>query len=147
MFKEAVDGVGYRWHVNPVMLKGLGKCLCIVAAMSVFDGHLMVAQTWAWVNMINDRVSAQGVSAALDSTFSGDAPCAMCCAIEQERQDREEEAPIPESKPTAKFSPTMWANQTALFPPVASHVLMTPDLDLVPAGQRARPPSPPPRFG
>ncbi len=31
--------------MTAVVLKGLGKCLCIVAAVGILDAHLMVAQT------------------------------------------------------------------------------------------------------
>jgi hypothetical protein len=107
------------------VLKGLGKCLCIVAAVGILDAHLMVAQTWAWMSMIYDRAPQEGVSAALDSTldstFSGDAPCAMCCAIERERRDTQEQAPIPELKPAAKFAPVSWPTVDLVFPPVSNY--------------------------
>ena len=125
----------------------LGKCLCVVATVGVFDGHLMLAQSWAWISMLQDRTPAQGISAALDSTFSGNAPCSMCCAIQEAQQDRDEEAPIPESRPGVKFPPVMWSTQFVLIPPVASHALIRSDVDEMPEEQLARPPSPPPRFG
>jgi len=130
-----------------------GKCLCIVAAMGVLDGHLMLAQSWAWITMIHDRAPQQGVSApqqgvtaALDSTFSGDAPCSMCCAIVQERQQKDEQAPIPESKPTAKFTPAMWSRAFLLIPPAHTYLSLLMDRKLMPDAQREAPPSPPPKI-
>ena len=131
--------------MTAVVLKGLGKCLCIVAAVGVLDAHLMVAQTWAWMSMIYDRAPQEGVSAALDSTFSGDAPCAMCCAIEQERGDTQQQAPIPELKPTAKFAPVSWSAVDLVFPPVSIHVPLSREVQVMVLGRQDEPPLPPPR--
>jgi hypothetical protein len=134
-----------RWHRSAVVLKWLGKCLCVVAALSILDTHLMVAQAWAWANMINDRVPQEGVSAALDSTFSGDSPCAMCCAIKQERQDKQQQAPIPESEPTAKFAPVSRSAVDLVFAQVSIHVPLSREVQVVVLGRQDKPPLPPPR--
>lgn len=119
----------------------------MLAALSILDTHLMVAQTWAWVTMINDRVPQQGVTAALDSTFSGDSPCAMCCAISQERQDKQEQAPIPESEPTAKFPPASWSHADLVFPPASTYLPPLRDMEIVVLARQDEPPLPPPQFG
>ena len=93
------------------------KCLCLVAVVGLVDGHLLVAQSWAWLTMLQDRAPEQGVVEALDSTFSGDAPCPMCCAIQEERQEKQEQAPIPESEPMAKYPPVDQNAAIAFFPP------------------------------
>ena len=127
------------------MLKGLGKYLCILAAVSILDAHLMVAQTWAWVSMIYDRAPQEGVSAALDSTFSGDAPCAMCCAIEQERRDTQQQAPIPELEPAAKFPPVSWSTVDFVFLPASIYVPPSREVEVAVLGRQDEPPLPPPR--
>lgn len=119
----------------------------MVAALSILDTHLMVAQTWAWVNMINDRVPQQGVAAALDSTFSGDSPCAMCCAIAQERQDKQEQAPIPESEPTTKFPPASWSHADLVFPPASTYLPPLRDMEIEVLARQDEPPLPPPQVG
>ena len=143
--KKLIDRNGISMAKDCVVLKGLGKCLCIVAAVGILDAHLMVAQTWAWMSMIYDRAPQEGVSAALDSTFSGDAPCAMCCAIEQERGDTQEQAPIPELKPTAKFAPVSWSAVDLVFPPVSITCLSSRECEVVVLGRQDEPPLPPPR--
>ncbi len=107
----------------------------------------MVVQTWAWVNMINDRVPQQGVSAALDSTFSGDLPCAMCCAIAQERQENQERAPIPESEPTAKFPPASWSTMDMVFPPALTYLTRLRDMEIEELARQDEPSLPPPQVG
>lgn len=124
----------------------LGKCLCIVAALGVLDGHLMVAQTWAWLTMLQDRAPEQGVVDALDSTFSGDAPCPMCCAIQELKQEKEEQAPIPESQPTSKYSPVSHARLLVFSPPLGEYVSRVFE-ELYPVLRRLdAPPSPPPQI-
>ena len=145
--KEAVDLLVYQWHGNSVVFDRLGKYLCLVAIVGLFEGHLMMAQSWAWITMLQDRAPVQGITTALETTFSGNAPCSICCAVQQERQDREKEAPVPESKPAAKYAPSISANRLMLFPPASSHLLIASNLERAPVGQRARPPSPPPRVG
>lgn len=124
----------------------LGKCLCLIAALGVLDGHLMVAQTWAWMSMMSERAPEQGVVGALESTFSGDSPCSMCCAIQDVRQDIEEDAPIPETKPTAKFPPAMWSRAFLLMPPAHTYLSLLMDRKLMPDAQREAPPLPPPKI-
>jgi hypothetical protein len=124
----------------------IGKCLCIVAAIGVLDGHLMVAQSWAWFTMVQDRAHEMGVSEALDSTFSGDAPCPMCCAIQEERQEKEEQAPVPESKSTAKYLPASQNTGFVFFSPKEGFQSRAIDrVDLMPSRQET-PPSPPPQL-
>ena len=123
----------------------LGKCLCLIAALGVIDGHLMVGQTWAWMSMMSERAPEQGLVGALDSTFSGDSPCSMCCAIQEQRQDMEQDAPIPEAKPTAKFPPAMYSQGLQLTPPAAAYLLRIGDADILVTGRSDEPPLPPPR--
>lgn len=123
----------------------LGKCLCIVAAIGVLDGHLMVAQSWAWITMMQERAPEQGMTEALDSTFSGDAPCPMCCAIQEKRQEKEEQVPIPESDPMVKYLPESRRVRIALFPPAGGFQSLVFDvMGMMPSRQDA-PPSPPPQ--
>ncbi len=106
----------------------------------------MVAQTWAWATMVNDRVPQQGVVSALDSTFSGDSPCAMCCAITEERQDNQEQAPIPESDPAAKFLLVAWRRVDFVWPPSLSHLLRLREMKTEVLGREDEPSLPPPQL-
>ncbi len=123
----------------------IGKCLCLLAALGVLDGHLALAQSWAWLTMLQDRTPEQSLSGAIESTFSGDAPCPMCCAIQKERQKKEQESPLPELKPTAKFPPTMLGHSVALSPRAKLHIGLPIYLTGNSPSRYERPPSPPPR--
>ena len=87
------------------MIRRVGKCLCLLAALAVMDAHLLFIQGWAWSTMIQDRAAERGVSGAFESTFSGAEPCPMCCAVQEERHDEQEEVPVRDAKPMVKWIP------------------------------------------
>ncbi|MCP5535156.1 MAG: hypothetical protein H7A51_02855 [Akkermansiaceae bacterium] len=124
----------------------LGKCLCIAAAIGVLDGHLMLAQSWAWATMLHDRAPEMGVSEALDSTFSGAAPCPMCCALQEERQEKKEQESVPESKPTVEYPPAARIAAFLLFPPMVGFETRAMREDSLLASRLEAPPLPPPRL-
>ncbi|MFK7911382.1 MAG: hypothetical protein AB8F34_12395 [Akkermansiaceae bacterium] len=103
------------------MIHWLGKCLCLLTALAVTDAHLMLVQGWAWSTMLQDRAPERGVVEAFGSTFNGAEPCPLCCAVQQEQNEEQEEAPIPESGSTAKWSPVLGENVVRLNPPHARH--------------------------
>lgn len=63
-----------------------------VAMFSLLGGHIAVFQTIAWAQMIRDYSKDASIAEAVDKTFSGKAPCAMCKSIAKEKQ-KEEKAP------------------------------------------------------
>lgn len=87
------------------MNRWFGKFLCLLTVLAVTDTHLMLLQGWAWGNMLTERAPERGVVEAIDSTLSGAEPCAMCCAVQEERNERQEDAPVPESSPVGKWIP------------------------------------------
>ncbi|MBT8036348.1 MAG: hypothetical protein KJO21_02270 [Verrucomicrobiae bacterium] len=127
-----------------VMPKWLGKCFCMVAILGVLDGHLMLAQTWAWMTMLQDRAPELGVGEAIGSTFSGDAPCPMCCSIKEKRQEKERDAPVPESQPTMKFP---WVGRVVMMvtAPVGKYIPRSAEVSAMVVSRLDAPPSPPPR--
>lgn len=129
------------------MRSWLEKCLCIVAILGVLDGPLMLAQGWAWASMLLERTPQMGVSGALESTFSGEEPCSRCCAIEEQRQEHEREAPVPELRLMAKYVPVTWRYQRLPIPVTGAYVAMSTDCNLTPARRNDPPSLPPPRVG
>lgn len=61
----------------------LSKILCLIAAITLMDGHIVVLQSYAWVSMLNDRIPEQGVGEALISTFDGEHPCEHCLSVQK----------------------------------------------------------------
>jgi hypothetical protein len=69
---------------------------CIVMTAALFlsvGGHLALLQGVAWVTMIRDFSRTGSVTAAVEKTFDGKHPCAMCKKIAAQRT-QEESAPV-----------------------------------------------------
>ncbi|MGB1873896.1 MAG: hypothetical protein ACPIGG_08585 [Akkermansiaceae bacterium] len=128
------------------MRSWLGKTLCVIAIIGIVEGHLMVAQSWAWMSMLYERAPEMGVAEAMNSTFSGSAPCSMCCAIAEQQQEQEKEAPVPESRTLAKYIPVSWERGCILMPPAAQRLPVVQQLASIVYSWIHSPPSPPPRY-
>lgn len=63
------------------------KLLCILMAFGLSGGEVYLAllQGMAWTGMVVTYSMDQGLRRGITDTFSGDAPCAMCCAVKIER--------------------------------------------------------------
>ena len=75
------------------------KLTCLVTAFSIIGGPMAVYQAFAWSKMLHDRALNQGLVEAIDSTFSGDAPCEHCkkiTAIKSQQKEAPEKSSIPE---------------------------------------------------
>jgi hypothetical protein len=107
-----------------------------------------VLQTLGWVGMLADRLvrGDMALADAVEETFDGEHPCALCKAaqIERERETPAAPAKSPEKKAPEKFllcdtaTPAV-LHAPAVIPPAAGTGL--------PAGRDADPPSPrPPIF-
>ena len=66
--------------------------------------------------MLHDRAPERGIVEAVDSTFSGDEPCPMCQAVQEEKQQQREEAPIPETESSFKLIPVKSGEVVLLIP-------------------------------
>lgn len=68
---------------------------CIVMTAALFlsvGGHLALLQGVAWVTMIRDYSRTGSVTAAVEKTFDGKHPCALCKKVAAQRT-HEEKAP------------------------------------------------------
>lgn len=75
------------------------KLTCIVTAFSIIGGPMAMYQAFAWSKMLHDRVPSQGLAEALDSTFSGAAPCEHCqkiAAIKSQQKEEPKKGTLPE---------------------------------------------------
>jgi hypothetical protein len=69
---------------------------CLVMTVALFlsaGGHLAVLQGVAWATMIRDYSRSGSVTAAVEKTFDGKHPCALCKKIAAQRS-HEEKAPV-----------------------------------------------------
>ena len=74
------------------MVRLFGLSLSWLAVFSLIGGHWAILQTVAWTQMLRDYSRESNIAAAVEKTFGGKAPCAMCTKIAEERQ-KQEQAP------------------------------------------------------
>lgn len=63
-----------------------GRCLSLAALFFVLGGHWAVMQTVAWGLMLADYAHETTTTEALEKTFDGQHPCAICKKVESGKQ-------------------------------------------------------------
>jgi hypothetical protein len=92
-------------------------CLVMTAALFLSaGGHLALLQGVAWATMIRDYSRTGSVTAAVEKTFDGKHPCAMCKKIAAQRS-HEEKAPV--TVKAGKKAEVFIASGNAIIPPPA----------------------------
>ena len=107
-----------------------------------------VLQTLGWAGMLADRLAREGMalSAALEETFDGEHPCALCRAAQTER---EREVPAVPAKSSEKKAPEKFLLCDTATPAVLQAPTVIPSFTGtgLPSGRAADPPRPrPPIF-
>ena len=76
--------------------------LAVVAALAVGSGaHWVALQTVAWATMLVDYSREASLIVAVEKTFDGEHPCALCLTVKDgEKQQQEQQAaqPVPDIK-------------------------------------------------
>jgi hypothetical protein len=123
------------------------RLLCLVAAITLMDGHIIALQSYAWVTMLNDRIPEQGVGEALSTTFDGEHPCNHCLAAEElQSKSQEEKSKAPEMQlsgikllsPKSQKISAPSAPKSFRLPHLSVHIIAVKDV-------YSSVPSPPPR--
>lgn len=89
---------------------------CIVMTAALFlsvGGHLALLQGVAWATMIRDYSRTGSVTAAMEKTFDGKHPCAMCKKIAAQRS-HDEKAPV--TVKAEKKAEAFVASKSAIVP-------------------------------
>jgi hypothetical protein len=108
-------------------------------------GHWMLLQVTAWSGMMVTRTVEVGVSEALETTFSGESPCALCMAVKAGQEQENSSTPQPtKDSGKLKLEATLSGGTTAFMPPppAQSH---WPDMMPAVVSWHPKPPVPPPR--
>ncbi len=121
----------------------LGLPLICLAMFSLAGGHWAVLQTVAWAGMIREYSKDAPLAQAIDKTFDGRYPCAMCKKI-AEGQKKESKAPatIKVAKKSEVFVRPMTAG---LRPPQGREFQYLPVAELAGPARADEPPGPVPR--
>jgi hypothetical protein len=122
------------------MFRRLGTTLVCLAMFFIAGGHWAVLQSVAWAGMLNDYAQTDGIVTAVQKTFSGDYPCAMCRKIDTAQKQQEQQAPL--AKLDKKFETFVaQSGSTRLFPPSPDSLLAVPRA-IPPAAPAFAPPQP-----
>ena len=68
------------------MLKRFGHALLIAAILCATGTHWMVLQSVAWATMLANNARNGDLPAAIEKTFDGEHPCALCKVIASGKQ-------------------------------------------------------------
>ena len=83
------------------VLRKLGLLFAALALFSIAGGHWAVLQTVAWAEMLRDYTQKTGsVAVAVEQTFDGAHPCALCLEIASTKQ-QEGKAQSDKQKPSS----------------------------------------------
>lgn len=63
--------------------------LLIATLLVSMGGHLALLQTIAWGNMLVDFSSETSLSEAMEKTFDGEHPCALCKVVKKSKSEDE----------------------------------------------------------
>jgi len=120
---------------------------CSTLLLLIFCGMALrweLKQTYAWGNMLRERVGTQGIAEAVESTFSGKAPCGLCHQITVACTDSEKDSSYQVQEPPQLCWIPSLSGETEIFPPRRSGFPRL--LLLFPQNPTYPPGTPPPRF-
>ena len=122
------------------MFQRLPRLLIAVALACSVGLHWSFLQSLAWTTMLVDNLTAAPFSAALQRTFDGKHPCALCKAVAQGRKfEKKSETLLPLKKfEGLNEPPAVLVSTPALFPAISAQ-------DAVFVTLLHAPPAPPPR--
>jgi hypothetical protein len=70
----------------PKLLLHFSRWLVVAALFLAIGGHWALLQTVAWASMIVDYSRTEAITVAVEKTFDGEHPCAICKTIQKGRQ-------------------------------------------------------------
>ena len=122
------------------MFARFSKLLLVVTLSCSLGLHWAILQSVAWVNMAVNFSKSAPLTEALEKTFDGKHPCALCNAIaEGKRSERKQEA----QPPIVKFELFFAASRVVIYPPSLDPLQYA--AANLSASHAESPPVPPPR--
>lgn len=130
----------------------LAKLLCLIAAITLMDGHIVALQSYAWVSMLHDRIPEQGVAEAIVTTFDGEHPCEHCLSAQQLSLSESENDSEKDSTPQFRLSglKTIGLAHKRISEPAAPKSILLPlhfSKEIALSDFTELIPTPPPRLG
>ena len=116
-------------------------CFVIAALIISIGGHWALLQSVAWVGMFSKNIRTCSVTEALEKTFDGKHPCALCKVVADGKKS-EQKQPLTKLEVKIDF----WlapAGCSVIAPPRFGHTLPLADAF---SSRVESPPTPPPRL-
>jgi hypothetical protein len=88
---DAVNGLCLKSHVPRTLLR-FSRWPVVVALLLAIGAHWALLQTVAWAAMLVDYSRTGAFTEAVEKTFDGQHPCALCKEIQKGRQSEKKQA-------------------------------------------------------
>lgn len=120
------------------------RLLAVICALHVSGAHWVALQTVAWTGMLVSRSQESSVQQAVETTFDGEHPCALCHVVEEGQKQQRETETVPLVEHLAKLS---FLRPQGVALPLPSEASVDYRGMIESGGLRAEtPPTPPPRL-
>jgi hypothetical protein len=124
-------------------LRITGAAACLFAVFLSVGGHWAVLQSIAWARMFADFSRTESLASAVEKTFDGRHPCAMCLKIREGRAQEKNPPPLLKWEKLPEFVPQV-VRMFVPVPPIAGQPVVT-FVPILHADFISTPPKPPPR--
>jgi hypothetical protein len=118
----------------------LSKFITVLALVLTLGGHWALLQSAAWVSMFVSNAQHDSWQLALNKTFDGQHPCALCHAVAQGQQAEHQQ---PQGFTVEKFE--LFLAEPEVFAFLEPSVSPLPPPEAIGLGRAEQPPTPPPR--
>jgi hypothetical protein len=135
-----LDSAPALLHKPPVFSR-IGHFVLILALLGATGAHWAVLQSVAWASMLADNARVAPLSTALEKTFDGKHPCALCKKIAEGRQSEKKSDVQTELKKLDFLN-----QQLAFMLNSPAHFILTGQSNDLALSLSQTPPVPPPRF-
>lgn len=89
---------GQSFALMSKWMRQTGQWLLIGMLLVSMGGHLAVLQTVAWSRMLVEFSATDSLTEAVEKTFDGAHPCALCKVVKQTKEKEKKEAPLVKSE-------------------------------------------------
>jgi len=91
---------------NSTVFRRIGHVLVLFALLTAIGAHWLVLQSVAWTTMLADNLRTTSLPAAVERTFDGKHPCALCKQIAKGKQtEKKTEFRVEPNKFEFSYSP------------------------------------------
>jgi hypothetical protein len=122
------------------VLNRFGHLLLIFALLSATGAHWAALQSVAWASMLADNARVSSLPEAIEKTFDGKHPCALCKSIAHGRQNEKKSDVQNEAKRLEFLN-----DAVAIFTSPSTHFYLACETTTRLSSLNRTPPVPPPR--